>query len=65
MMIIKVPALNFEILVMMIMMPMMMAMMMMMMMMIVVVIMMIRCRRYFIQIQATKRRASIHSEDIG
>ena len=64
MMIIKVPALNFEILVMMIMMLMMMAMMMMMMM-IVVIIMMIRCRRYFIQIQATKRRASIHSEDIG
>ena len=64
MMIIKVSALNFEILVMMIMMLMMMAMMMMMMM-IVVIIMMIRCRRYFIQIQATKRRASIHSEDIG
>ena len=64
MMIIKVSALNFEILVMMIMMLMMMAMMVMMMM-IVVIIMMIRCRRYFIQIQATKRRASIHSEDIG
>ena len=30
-----------------------------------VVMMIIRCPPYFIQIQATKRRASIHSEDIG